>query len=102
MVLLLLLVASYLYYMGSKYFPVSSVRSKIKLTKYQLISVASLLVLAAWWHLYLEYEAFTAIVYLLIAMGTLMSALMISLKLSPRWNYIWAAIGILFLIVDFV
>jgi len=102
MVLLLLLVASYLYYMGSKYFPVSSMKSKLRLTKSQLNSVASLFVLAAWWLLYLEYEALTAFIYLLFGIGTLMSALVIMLKLSMKWNYVWAAIGLLFLIVDFL
>ncbi|WP_192348770.1 hypothetical protein [Algoriphagus sp. Y33] len=77
-------------------------KHKIKSGKNQLKSVASLMVLVAWWFLYLEYEAFSAIVYLLFAIGTLMSALVITLKLSPKWNYVWAAIGILFLIVDFI
>ena len=102
MVLLILLLASYLYYMGSKYFPGSSMKSRLKLTKYQLNSVASLLVLVAWWLLYLEYEVLTAFIYLLFAIGTLLSALVITLKLSMKWNYVWAAIGLLSLLVDFL
>lgn len=100
MALLLLLIASYLFYRTSKYFPVRSMKYKIKLSKNQLKSIAALMVLAVWWFLYLEYGAFSAVIYLLFAMGTLMSALVISLKLSPKWNYVWAAIGILFLLVD--
>ncbi|MEH6657349.1 hypothetical protein [Leeuwenhoekiella marinoflava] len=75
---------------------------KLKLSKTQFKSTASILVLAAWWLLYLEYEVFTGFIYLLLAIGALMAALVITLKLSPKWNYVWAAIGILFLIVDFI
>lgn len=102
MIILLLLIASYLFYMASRYFPVSRLTYKIKRSKNLLKSMASLLVLAAWWLLCLEYEAFSAVIYLLFAMGALLSALVISLKLGPKWNYVWAAIGILFLLFDFI
>lgn len=102
MALLLLLIACYLLYTASKYFPVTSVKNKIKLSKNLLKSVAVLMVLATWLLLYLEYEVFSAIIYLLFAMGVLMSALVISLRLSPKWNYVWAVIAILFLLFDFI
>ncbi|MEM8892923.1 MAG: hypothetical protein AAGC88_00005, partial [Bacteroidota bacterium] len=69
------------------------------------IKVLSLASAISFFSLYLftfSYDLATAIIIWLVALMTLLSSVILSVKLNPKWIWVWGALCLMFVIIDFV
>ena len=103
MALTALTLSCLLLYSTSKYFPLrEDLQKKISALKNVIIGVAIVLLLLSLWWFTFEFDGTTAFVIWLTALMTILSALILTVKLSLRWLYCWAVLCVLFMVIDFI
>lgn len=103
MALTLLTISCLLFYSTSKYFPLSAdLQKKISDIKNWIIGAAIVLMLLSLWSFTFEFDGVTAFVIWLTAVMTILSALILTVKLNTRWLYCWAVLCVLFIIIDLI
>lgn len=101
MALAVLTIACLLFYASSRYFP----RQDIKLianNKIAVLLAASAISIVSLVLFMVNNDFATSLVYWMIALMTLLSAIVLSVKLNFNWVWIWAGLCILFIIIDTV
>lgn len=98
MALAILTISCILFYATSRYFPLEDPR--ILGNKRSLIWVASVLSLLSLFLLYEDSDLATALMVWSIALMTLLSGIILSLKINLRWIWVWTAICFLFILID--
>lgn len=101
MALTILTLACFLYYASSRYFPehnIALLKDKQKI----LILVASALALISLFIMSSTDGFATGFTVWLIASMTLLSAVIISIKLSFSWTWFWGGVCFVFILTDFI
>ncbi len=99
MALTTLTIACFLFYRTSRYFPMKET-DLIKEHKSKILILASAI---AFFSLFLFARSFdfaTALMIWMIAFMTLLSAIILSVKMDQRWMWIWGALSVLFIFID--
>ncbi|WKN42995.1 hypothetical protein [Tunicatimonas pelagia] len=101
MELTILVLSCLLFYAPSRYFPVDSIL-RVNIAQYRKVMLigATLLLLVSFASFYQTYDGFTAFAIWLTAGTTILSALILTVKLDLRWLYGWGMLCVLFLITD--
>ena len=103
MALTSLTIACLLFYSTSRYFPLSEdLQKNVSVVKNWILSTAVVLLLLSLWWFTFEFDGVTAFVIWLTAVMTILSALILTVKLNIRWLYCWAVLCVLFIIIDFI
>ncbi len=103
MALTLLIIACFLLYLPSRYFPVSeNIHMKIGKQRIKIMSGAVMLLMLSLTAFTWTYDGLTAFTVWLIALMTTLSALILTVKLNPKWLYGWGALCVLFVITDLI
>ena len=99
----ILIVACLLCYLTSKHFPLSGERlMKMARQKPLLNILAIILAVTSLVLFYGHFNGVTAFVVWLTALMTILSAVILSVKLNVKWVYFWSVVVLLFMIVDFL
>lgn len=99
MALTILTIACFLLYASSKYFPPHGIdllkgKQKILITIGSALAFLSLILIS-------NADGFaTGFTVWLIAFMTLLSAMIISMKLSFKWTWVWAGVCMIFILTD--
>jgi len=103
MALALLIMASLLFYLTSKHFPLGPAPAQL-VARYKLYinGLAVVLAVAALWPLYQRYNGLTAFVMWFTALSSILSLLIVSIKINRAWYYLWPGVAAVLLIVDFL
>ncbi|MEM6264654.1 MAG: hypothetical protein AAGI38_19235 [Bacteroidota bacterium] len=102
MAVALTFLASLLLYGTSRYFPEELSWVHKPLTKYDSLAVlmgTALLFLSLWFFAQ-EYRMLTACVIWAVVVATVLSSLVISVKISPKSLFIWSGFAVVIAIVD--
>ncbi|MEM9834675.1 MAG: hypothetical protein AAF944_28895 [Bacteroidota bacterium] len=99
MALAVLTLACLLLYATSRYFPSDSV-AWTKRHQAKVTVMASVISLVSLYLFTLSYDFSTALMFWLIAFMTLLSAIILSVKINTNWMWVWWIICLLFIIVD--
>ena len=101
MALTVLIIACFLFYLPSKYFPLK-VNKPLAIPKRIINSIASVGALLSLFIFTFSFDFPTALIIWLTAFMTLLSAIIISLKVSKQWVWVWGVVSLLFIIIDFI
>ncbi|MEM9981923.1 MAG: hypothetical protein AAF734_05465 [Bacteroidota bacterium] len=99
MALTVLILACLLSYTTSRYFPKHNV-TWVKENRVIVQVLANGLLLLSLWLLTFDYNGAAAFIIWLIAWMTVLSALILTTKLSLKWLYLWGMVSVLLLIID--
>lgn len=99
MALAILIISSFLFYSTSKYFDAFGSKRTGKYRNWVII-IASVFSLLSIWLFASSYNLVTSIVIWSIAFMTVLSALIITVKLNKKWIYAWGSIVVLSIIID--
>ena len=99
MALASLTIACFLFYFTSKYFPARD-REIVERHKGKLIALASAIMLVSLYLFSADHDLTTAIVVWWVALMTLLSSIILSVKMNRKWIWVWGAICILFIWID--
>ena len=100
MALAVLTLSCLLLYKTSKYYPGKS-WAIIEDRKTGVLMMASALLLLSLYLFTFDYDLATSLVFWMIALVTILSAMILTLKLSFKWIWVWGGLFIVFLMVDF-
>ncbi|MEM7509491.1 MAG: hypothetical protein AAF388_01080 [Bacteroidota bacterium] len=101
MALAILTIACFLLYATSKYFPVADVHY-VKEHKTKIILLASAISFLSLFVFSNSYGFETALMIWLVAFMTLLSAIILSVKMNIKWVWVWGGLCVLFILIDFV
>lgn len=101
MALTILTLSCFLYYASSRYFPEHSI-ALLKGKQKALISIASVMALISLFLMSSADGFATGFTVWLIAFMTLLSAVIISIKLSFSWTWFWGGVCLVFILTDFI
>ena len=101
MALAILTIACFLLYATSKYFPVADV-PYVKEHKTKILLLASAISLLSLFVFSNSYDFETALMIWLVAFMTLLSAIVLSVKMNTKWVWVWGGLCVLFILIDFV
>jgi hypothetical protein len=99
MALAILTISCFMFYMVSKYFPIQGIKL-VTDNKKAVLVLASTLSLFSLYLFTISYDISTSIVLWMIATMTLLSAIVLSVKLNFKTVYLWGVVCILFVILD--
>ncbi|MEM7106752.1 MAG: hypothetical protein AAF519_00905 [Bacteroidota bacterium] len=99
MALAALTIACLLLYMTSKYFPIENIEVIVK-QKWVILGVATTIAFLSLYIFTVSYGFATAFVIWLIAFMTFLSAIVLSVKMNPKWLWIWTGLALTLLIID--
>lgn len=99
MALTILTIACFLFYASSKYFPDHGI-ALLQWKQKTLILIASALALLSLFIMDSTDGFATAFTVWLVAFMTLLSAVIISIKLSLKWTWVWAGVCLVFILTD--
>jgi len=99
MALAVLTLACFLFYATSRYFPKAGLK-RIKDNKRGMLIAASVLSILSLILFTLTYDFATSLVMWMVALMTVLSAIILSLKLNFRWVWIWGGLCLVFILID--
>ncbi|MEM9328276.1 MAG: hypothetical protein AAGA85_21590 [Bacteroidota bacterium] len=99
MALTVLTIACFLLYATSKYFPMQGM-SWIDRRKGLWVGIGSAMVLLSLYLFTLSYDFATALMFWMIAFMTLLSAIVVSVKLNYKSIWVWGGVCLLFVLID--
>ncbi|MEM6763809.1 MAG: hypothetical protein AAF824_15790 [Bacteroidota bacterium] len=99
MALAVLIVACILLYATSRYFPVQDIQL-VRKHKNIILVLASAISLLSLYIFSTSFRFETALMIWLVAFMTLLSAVILSVKMSIKWIWMWAGLCILFILWD--
>lgn len=99
MALATLILACLLFYSTSKYFPFEKL-AIVRTRKYLVIGVACTLAFSSFYLFIIQIDFATALMIWMIAFMTILSAMIISLKISFHWIWMWGALSLFFVVID--
>ncbi|MEM8967048.1 MAG: hypothetical protein AAGE93_11570 [Bacteroidota bacterium] len=101
--LTILTLACLLLYVTSKYFPVvGGIQASVIKHKSRVLLIGILLLVISLIAFSQHYDVLTTFIVWLTALMTILSALILTIKISLKWLYGWGALCVLFLIIDFI
>ncbi|MEL6719289.1 MAG: hypothetical protein AAFP82_11280 [Bacteroidota bacterium] len=98
MALSILLLACFLFYGTSKYFPIQY--DFVKDHKTKLLILASVVSLLSLYLFTSSFDFATALMIWILASMTLLSAVILSVKMNTKWLWLWGFVALLFIIID--
>ena len=101
MALAILIVSCVVLYSTSKYSPIRRVLL-IEKDKKLTITVACVILLLSFFFFSTYYDFTTALVVWLISFMTILSAVVLSIKMNVKWIWIWGGFCILMILVDLI
>ncbi|MEL6562262.1 MAG: hypothetical protein AAFQ94_29085 [Bacteroidota bacterium] len=101
MALAILTIACFLFYTTSKYFPRQDLKIFRQNKKYTLLIAGALLLFSLVIFTFTSDFA-TSLVTWMVSFMMVMSAMILSVKLNFRWVWLWGAVSVLFILIDFV
>lgn len=101
MALAVLTLSCFLFYATSKYFPITEIPF-VKDHKTTIILLASAISLLSLYLFTWSYDFATALIIWIIAFMTLLSAMILSIKMNIKWIWIWGGLSILFILTDVI
>ena len=101
MALAILTFSCFLLYATSKYFPKQGIKL-VDQHKKAVILMASALSLCSLFLFTFWYDFATALVCWIIAFMTLLSAIILSIKLNYKWIWVWGGLSLIFILIDIV
>jgi|GEM_PF-6004491 len=99
MALTLLTLSCFIFYATSKYFPSEGILWW-KQNKMKSLILASAISLFSLYLFTYSYAFSTALILWSVAFMTLLSAIILSVKMHAKWTWAWGSLCILFLIID--
>ena len=101
MALSVLILSCFLFYLSSKYFPLGEEYVKVLRSKRVTINIGATILLAvSLWMFRFDFDAVTAFVIWLTALMTILSAIILTVKLSVKWLYAWGVLCVFLLLLD--
>lgn len=101
MALTILIIACFLLYSTSKYFPKQGIKL-IDENKKLVLGIASALAIVSLFVFNTNNDFATSLVFWMIAFMTILSSIILSIKLNFKWIWVWGSICLIFLLVDFI
>jgi len=99
MALALLIVSCFLIYSTSRYFPEGRF-SWIKKHKITTQLTAGAICLVSLYLVSVSYDFTTALMIWMIALMTLLSSMILSVKMNQKWLWVWGGLCLLFIMID--
>ena len=99
MALAVLTFACFLYYLTSKYFPIQGI-VLVKDHKTKIVLLASAISLCSLYLFSRSFDFATALMIWMIAFMTLLSAMILSVKMNHKWIWLWGGLCLLFILID--
>lgn len=100
MALAALLISCFLFYASSKFFPIAYWSEFLKPYKTIANAAAAALAFLSLFLLTYPFEFPTALLVWMTALMTLLSAVILSVKINTQWLWFWGVIGLLFILID--
>ncbi|MEM1135067.1 MAG: hypothetical protein AAGI07_04460 [Bacteroidota bacterium] len=94
-----LIISCLLLYSTSKYFPSNS-PLRFEKSRKEIIIISIFLLFISFWALTNHYDAITSVVIWLAALMTILSSVILTIKLNIKWLYVWGSLCVLSLIID--
>ncbi|MEM0939212.1 MAG: hypothetical protein AAF600_04735 [Bacteroidota bacterium] len=101
MALAILTIACLLLYATSKYFPKQEIKW-IDQNKKTILWTATALAILSLIILNLANDFGTSLVFWMIAFMTILSAVILSVKMNIKWIWVWGGLCVIFLLIDVV
>ena len=101
MALTVLIIACFLLYSTSRYFTGPSPLRLVGARKTVTI-ISILLLVISFWLLALDYDTTTTIFIWIISLMTILSSIILTIKLTINWLYVWVGICGVLLMLDFI
>jgi cell division protein FtsW (lipid II flippase) len=99
MALTALTISCFLFYATSKYFPLED-WSAFRKHKLWVNLAAGAISLLSLYLFTVSHDFSTALMTWMIALMTLLSSIVLSVKMNNRWIWVWCGLCVLFLIID--
>ncbi|MEM9859477.1 MAG: hypothetical protein AAF843_19140 [Bacteroidota bacterium] len=99
MALATLTIACLLFYTTSEYSPIGN-NTVIAKQKWVILSVASAIAFLSFYIFIVSHGFATAIVIWTIAFMTLLSSIIVSVKMNPKWLWLWTVFCIFIMLLD--
>ena len=101
MALTLLTISCVLFYSTSKYFPKHGVKGVEGKEKWIRIVASTFSFLSLYFFTY-SYDLSTSLVFWMVAFLTLLSSIILSIKMNVRWIWVWGSLCVFFILIDFI
>ena len=101
MALAILTISCLLFYSTSKYFPLQEIKW-LSINRNLSIWIASALSLLSLALFTISLDFTTSLIFWMIALMTVLSAIILSVKMNVKWIWVWGGLCLLFVIIDLV
>lgn len=99
MALAVLTLSCFLLYATSKYFPFKEL-AWIKKKSEMVMVIATAISFASLYLFTYTYNFETAILVWMVAFMTILSAVILSIKMNKKWIWVWSTLSVLFILID--